>query len=367
VFRRVTKWILGPVTRPLFLRMDWRVGAVAANAAADVAGVRAEVAALRGHLPILLNKIASQAAAERQAKRAEAQMQADLQAIRARLEAAETELCRVSGRQDQLDDSTQSALARLEERIARLPPELVHLADERAAATGQALTQRLAAFEGKTSDRMGKLADRVEFVRKETLFELRYSGSTRGFHSNAAPEVVNPTKVGQGGELRVNLGCGHVQPKGYINVDGRRLDGVDVVTEVGNLPFAPGSISELYSAHLLEHFPEEQLTRVLLPYWLSLLKPGGTFRAVVPDADTMIRDYAAGHCPFEDLRRVTFGDQEYDGDFHFNMFTPDSVADLLAAAGLTDVEVVARGRRNGISLEMEIRARRPLDVAADHV
>src|SRR5262249_53891507 len=160
-------------------------------------------------------------------------------------------LCRVGGGQSQLDDSTRSALAGLEERIARLPPELVHLADERAAATGQALTQRLAAFESDASDRMGKLADRVEFARKEKRFELRYGGSTRGFQSNAAPEVVNPTKVAHGGELRVNLGCGHVQPKGYINVDGRRLDGVDVVTEVGNLPFAPGSVSEFYSAHLL--------------------------------------------------------------------------------------------------------------------
>ena len=69
--------------------------------------------------------------------------------------------------------------------------------------------------------------------------------------------------------------------------------------------------------------------------------------AITPDAAAMIEETAAGRMPFDDLQRVTFGDQEYDGDFHFAMFTPESFADILAEAGFADVEIVERGRRNG--------------------
>ena len=45
----------------------------------------------------------------------------------------------------------------------------------------------------------------------------------------------------------------------------RDLPGVDVVAKAGDLPFEPGSVDEIYSAHLLEHFPQEAMRRRLLP------------------------------------------------------------------------------------------------------
>ena len=57
---------------------------------------------------------------------------------------------------------------------------------------------------------------------------------------------------------------------------------------------------------------------------------------------------------------MTFGDQEYDGDFHFAMFTPDTLAGLLAEAGFAPVEVIEQGRRNGLCYEFEIVGERPL-------
>jgi hypothetical protein len=80
---------------------------------------------------------------------------------------------------------------------------------------------------------------------------------------------------------------------------------------------------------------------------------------VTPDADMMIKEAAEGRLPFEDFQRVVFGDQEYDGDFHFAMFTPDSFADLLLQCGFAHVDVVERGRRNGLCYEFEIRGERP--------
>ena len=84
----------------------------------------------------------------------------------------------------------------------------------------------------------------------------------------------------------------------------------------------------------------------------------GALCAVVPDADAMLAGHARGEIPFEQLRGVTFGAQEYDGDFHFTMFTPDSLAALLQRAGFANPTVVDRGRPNGDCLEFEITATR---------
>lgn len=198
---------------------------------------------------------------------------------------------------------------------------------------------------------------RMELVRRETLVELRY-----GDRPQSSPE---PRVVDQGAfdaarrdGLRLNLGCGHLPIDGFVNVDGRELPGVDVIAAVDRLPVEPGEVREIHSAHLLEHFPAEQLERQLLPYWRSLLQPGGTFRAIVPDAAAMISAFSQGRIPYPQLREVFFGGQEYDGDFHFNMFTEDTLTDLLKANGFDDVTVEARGRPNGDCLELQVSARR---------
>jgi len=160
--------------------------------------------------------------------------------------------------------------------------------------------------------------------------------------------------------LRLNLGCGHIALDGYLNVDRRALPGVDIVSEVNALPLEAGVADEIFSSHLLEHFPEEQLRRELLPYYYGLLKAGGTFRAVVPDAQAMITNYAEGNYPYEDMREVLYGAQDYDGDFHFNMFTPESMVALLTEAGFDTPRIIESGRKNGRCYEFEIAAEKQI-------
>jgi hypothetical protein len=207
-------------------------------------------------------------------------------------------------------------------------------------------------------DSVKYLLERVEFVRRETLLEVRYgAGVGPAGRAAAEPKVIDPAKLKKAaGKLKVNVGCGHIALDGYINVDRRELPGVDVVAEANNMPFGRGTVSEFFSAHLLEHFPIEQLRREILPYWKTLLKPEGQLRAVVPDAEAMIAEYAAGRYSYSDLREVTFGGQDYDGDFHYNMFTPESLAVLLHEAGFSRVDVPIKGRRNGACYEFEVTA-----------
>ena len=236
----------------------------------------------------------------------------------------------------------REAMAAIEQRLA-----------EAAAATEQRLAEAAAATEQR-------LRDRIEFARAETMFELRTYLPGNGIPPAAAvqPRILEQAKVEAmraAGSMRLNVGCGHVPLEGYVNVDMRALPGVDVVAEAGALPFEAETVAEIHSAHLLEHFPVEQLRRVVLPHWRALLRPGGELRAVVPDAEAMLADFAAGLMPFDDLREVTYGLQEYAGDFHFNMFSREGLRTLLREAGFADVSFAFQGRQNGKCRDMEIR------------
>ena len=210
-------------------------------------------------------------------------------------------------------------------------------------------------------DTIGWLLQRVEMIRAEMMHELRYGAgpATHEPAEQAEPRIVNPQKL-EAADLRLNLGAGHLAMADYINVDMRELPGIDVVAPIDRLPFAERSVAEIFSSHTLEHFPELELRRRLLPYWFGLIRPGGAFRAVVPDLDAMTRAYASGEFSFERLRSVTYGGQEYEGDFHFTGFTPESLMALLDECGFERSTILARGRPNGDCLEFEIVATRPL-------
>jgi len=210
---------------------------------------------------------------------------------------------------------------------------------------------------------MRAIWDRIEFVRREILFEMAHGngGMLRARGTKVATRINAHDKVAvarENGALRLNLGCGHIALPGYVNVDVRDLPSVDVVAEVGDLPFESGSVDEIFSAHLMEHFPQEAIRRRLLPYWHNLLRSGGVFRAITPDAAAMLAGAGAGTYDFEDFREVVFGGQDYVGDYHYNLFTPDSLRRLLEEAGFNNVEVPIKGRRNGKCFEFEISARR---------
>jgi len=188
------------------------------------------------------------------------------------------------------------------------------------------------------------------------LNELRYGKQPNG-RTSLEPRVVNAEALDKA-RLRLNIGAGHIPLENYVNVDMRELPGIDVIAMVDDLPFEPGTVDEIFSSHTLEHFPQESLRRELLPYWVSLLKPGGTLGVVAPDVEAMSEDFARGDTSFEDFREVLYGGQEYEGDTHFTGFTPDSCCALLLEAGLVDPVIVARDRRNGKCKEFEITARK---------
>lgn len=116
--------------------------------------------------------------------------------------------------------------------------------------------------------------------------------------------------------LRLNLGCGHVQPSGWINADGSirawlatHLGWLDQIgvrlgllppTEFSRetvyvslhkpLPWATASASCIYMGEVLEHFTRADGER-LLAECRRVLAPGGVLRVRVPDHARFWRNY----------------------------------------------------------------------------
>jgi predicted SAM-dependent methyltransferase len=321
--KTLAKRLASPFTKRVYGRIDFRVAeirrdfdAVPALIDSRTSELEAQIEAFNRYLPTVINTIASQNAASRATQRQLQLCQTQLQSCNTQLESCQTRL------------------------------EALQVGVEGHAAT------------------IVETRARIEYVRKEIMLEQRYgraadpTSAPSGEDGNlVAPRVMNEQKVrAMEGNLRVNVGAGHITRDDYLNVDSRELPGIDIVADVRQLPFQPEQLKELYSAHLLEHFPVEELRRVILPRWVSLLKDGGKLVSVVPDVETMVSERAARRMPFDDFVEVMYGGQEYAGDFHFSGFSKETLTRLLEDVGLEDVKVVEEGRRNGACYEMEIEA-----------
>jgi predicted SAM-dependent methyltransferase len=174
------------------------------------------------------------------------------------------------------------------------------------------------------------------------------------------------TVTGQGGRIRrflgtrsspvfLNLGAG---PRGvddphWINVDAAPAPGVRFLIDFRRpLPFADASLDGVFCEHVLEHFGQEDGERLVREVG-RILRPGGVFRVIVPDAEYVLRSY------FEspDELVATRGDgqgtamemvnsyfrQRYEHQFMYDWAT---LANVLLRAGFTDV-VRSRFREPG--------------------
>jgi len=98
-----------------------------------------------------------------------------------------------------------------------------------------------------------------------------------------------------GSELRLDFGCGEMQPKpGYVGVDIRPFPGIRYVcnsweiTNHVNLE----SVSAIYSRHFFEHltFAQAHLT---LCAWRKILRPYANLQMIVPDIGYHISQFLA--------------------------------------------------------------------------
>lgn len=113
-------------------------------------------------------------------------------------------------------------------------------------------------------------------------------------------------------DLYVHYGCGSNAPDSWMNFDASptlRIQHTPVIGTIfknslsadfpanvkyGNiikgLPIADNTCAAIYCSHILEHLSLTDFKTALANTY-KMLKPGGTFRCVVPDLEVMAREY----------------------------------------------------------------------------
>ena len=173
---------------------------------------------------------------------------------------------------------------------------------------------------------------------------------------------------------KLNLGCGDRPMQGYVNVDVRPLQGVDVIADLSRTPWSWGdeSISEVVMLDFLEHFPHQDTDRILNEVW-RVMEPSGLFVVQVPDLEHCARAacltppfmcnrcgwefpavdlranfFMCGGCeqPYEAIAEAAvkriYGGQDYSGNFHFNGFSKILLRRKLEKSGFGEITEIER-------------------------
>ena len=177
--------------------------------------------------------------------------------------------------------------------------------------------------------------------------------------------------------LYLDIGAGRTFHEGFVHVDYLWNSNIDLCWNVlAGLPFAEGSVSGIYSQHMLEHF---SLPRVafILAECRRVLAAGATIRVVVPDIAKYLEAYVGkrngdphARFPYEDadvfqgirapmisLNRIFYLDR--DSLFgHRTMFDFDLMRELLVQAGFVEVKQCACGEGRDERLLVDSESRR---------
>ena len=147
----------------------------------------------------------------------------------------------------------------------------------------------------------------------------------------------------------LNVGCGPKLLHGFVNLDYLWVPGIDLCWDITEgIPLPDHSLQGIYSEHCLEHL-EKSLATAIVRDFRRLLKPTGTLRIVVPDAELYIDlyvrarngeavkfPYVEGRClPIEPLNRI-FRDHG-----HLYAYDFSSMQEMILSTGFSSATKVS--------------------------
>jgi len=161
--------------------------------------------------------------------------------------------------------------------------------------------------------------------------------------------------------INLELGAIEKRMEGWLTVD--RAEGADIRLDLRfPLPFPLNCIDQIYSSHLLEHFPHAYLIKLLFEC-KRILKPGGLFKVSVPNARIYLEAYfhpegfdVKRHCvskvAFNYYSEIDFVNYiAYMYEQHCHMFDEKSLLIILNRVGFKNVKL----REFDPKLDLEVR------------
>ena len=90
--------------------------------------------------------------------------------------------------------------------------------------------------------------------------------------------------------IKLNLGAGSDIRQGYINIDIRPIEGIDVVADLGTVHKMFTGGDEILAYDVIEHFSHTEHEQILMN-WFGMLKPGGKMIVRCPNPKSICWGY----------------------------------------------------------------------------
>jgi len=144
--------------------------------------------------------------------------------------------------------------------------------------------------------------------------------------------------------LKLHLGCQEKYLEGYVNIDLPPSEHTaqevkaDLYADVRTLFYAPGTVDEIRSHHMLEHFSRQEAL-VLLSRFHRWLKVGGFLVTETPDFEECIKKFLTSSRDLQmQLARHIFGSHEAEWAYHRDYWSEDKFRFVLSELGFGDFE-----------------------------
>lgn len=144
----------------------------------------------------------------------------------------------------------------------------------------------------------------------------------------------------------LEIAAGERPTDGFIHNDARALTDIEIVCDAREELLrivGQGGCSQVRACHVLEHFSYGETVNVL-SVWRSMLAKGGYIHIEVPNLAWQTAAHANGEITDEEFVYFAYGEQNYEGNFHFAAFTSELLRRRLAEAGFINANVVDIGQ-----------------------
>lgn len=145
--------------------------------------------------------------------------------------------------------------------------------------------------------------------------------------------------------LKLHLGSGTKYLDGYINIDFPQSEHsvidvkADVYKDIRELEYKDGSVDEVRTHHMLEHFSRQEALKLLLQ-WRRWLRSGGLLYLETPDFERCVKSYIyAGRRRRFELGRHIFGSEEAKWAYHLDFWDAGKFRYVLKKLGFVNIKV----------------------------